>query len=139
MTPRIHLFPFRTQKLSLVVPTILGWQRPGKIGRRRSYIYSSLAQSVERSAVNRNVVGSSPTRGAKKTLCSAKSFFIGSKTRGSARLIWLFHAAPLRFMSAQAGSFRQIPPKSRRFISAFKPKFRFIIQFNIYGYAPLGA
>ena len=27
-------------------------------------IYSSLAQSVERSAVNRNVVGSSPTGGA---------------------------------------------------------------------------
>ena len=28
-------------------------------------VYSSLAQSVERSAVNRNVVGSSPTGGAK--------------------------------------------------------------------------
>ena len=29
-----------------------------------SFAHSSLAQSVERSAVNRNVVGSSPTRGA---------------------------------------------------------------------------
>ena len=28
------------------------------------FIYSSLAQSVERTAVNRDVVGSSPTRGA---------------------------------------------------------------------------
>ena len=35
MTPRFHLFPFRTQKLSLVVPKILGWRRPGKIGRCR--------------------------------------------------------------------------------------------------------
>ena len=28
------------------------------------FVYSSLAQSVERTAVNRDVVGSSPTRGA---------------------------------------------------------------------------
>ena len=32
---RSHLFPFRTQKLSSHTPTILGWQRPGKIGSRR--------------------------------------------------------------------------------------------------------
>ena len=31
------LFPFRTQKLSLVVPKILGWRRPGKIGRCRLF------------------------------------------------------------------------------------------------------
>ena len=40
MTQRSHLFPFRTQKLSSVVPKILGWRRPGKIGRRR--LFSSL-------------------------------------------------------------------------------------------------
>ena len=28
---RPHLFPFRTQKLSSLASTILGWQRPGKI------------------------------------------------------------------------------------------------------------
>ena len=39
MTPRFHLFPFRTQKLSLVVPKILGWRRPGKIGRCRHFSY----------------------------------------------------------------------------------------------------
>ena len=33
MTVRVHLFPFRTQKLSSRVPKILGWRRPGKIGR----------------------------------------------------------------------------------------------------------
>ena len=31
ITVRPHLFPFRTQKLSSPVSTILGWQRPGKI------------------------------------------------------------------------------------------------------------
>ena len=34
-----------------------------------SFIYSSLAQLVERSAVNRQVVGSSPTRGAIRNRC----------------------------------------------------------------------
>ena len=35
MTVRVHLFPSRTQQLSSLVPTILGWKRPGKIGRRQ--------------------------------------------------------------------------------------------------------
>ena len=47
------------------MPKILGGKLPGKIGRRR-HSYSSLAQSVEHAAVNRRVVGSSPTGGAKK-------------------------------------------------------------------------
>ena len=33
MTLRVHLFPSRTQKLSSVVPKIVGWKRPVKIGR----------------------------------------------------------------------------------------------------------
>ena len=33
ITQRVHLFPFRTQKLSSAVVTILGWRRPGKIAR----------------------------------------------------------------------------------------------------------
>ena len=37
-----------------------------------SFVHSSLAQSVERSAVNRNVVGSSPTRGASMTRVSMR-------------------------------------------------------------------
>ena len=37
MTQRVHLFPFRTQKLSSVVPTILAWRRAGKIGQRGHY------------------------------------------------------------------------------------------------------
>ena len=38
-------------------------------------IYSSLAQSVERAAVNRVVVGSSPTGGARKNSCSKEQEF----------------------------------------------------------------
>ena len=31
----IHLFPYRTQKLSLHTLIVLGWKRPGRVGRRR--------------------------------------------------------------------------------------------------------
>src|SRR3954454_12497786 len=30
-----HLFPFRTEKLSLTAPMVLGSQGPGRVGRRR--------------------------------------------------------------------------------------------------------
>ena len=33
-----HLFPFRTQKLSPSAPMVLGWTRPGRVGRRRNFI-----------------------------------------------------------------------------------------------------
>ncbi len=35
MTVRSHLFPYRTQQLSSPVPKVLGWTRPGRIGRCR--------------------------------------------------------------------------------------------------------
>ena len=35
MAERFHLFPFRTQKLSLLVPKIVSWKRLVKIGSRR--------------------------------------------------------------------------------------------------------
>ena len=57
-----HLFPFRTQKLSPSAPMVLGWTRPGRVGRRRNLFLSS--SMAEHSAVNRRVVGSSPTWGA---------------------------------------------------------------------------
>ena len=65
ITVRVHPFPSRTRKLSSLVPTILGWKRPGTIGRRQ-HKYSSIAQPVEHATVNRRVVGSSPTWGAKE-------------------------------------------------------------------------
>ena len=30
-----HLFPFRTEQLSLFAPMVLGGQPPGRVGRRR--------------------------------------------------------------------------------------------------------
>ena len=47
-----HLFPYRTQQLSTYSPKILGGYPPGKLGCCQN-LYSSLAQLVERSAVNR--------------------------------------------------------------------------------------
>ena len=38
MAEGYHLFPYRTQKLSLIAPKVLGWRRPGRIGRRRILI-----------------------------------------------------------------------------------------------------
>ena len=35
MAMRVHPFPSRTRKLSSSTLTILGWKRPGKIGRRQ--------------------------------------------------------------------------------------------------------
>ena len=35
MAKGIHLFPCRTQKLSLSAPMVLGWRRPGRVGRCR--------------------------------------------------------------------------------------------------------
>ena len=76
---RNHLYPCRTQKLSWAAPKILGWRRPGKIGRCWRFIYlkiirislkikySRIAQSVERLTVNQDVVGSSPTVGARES------------------------------------------------------------------------
>ena len=43
---------------------VLGWKRPGRVWICQA-IVASLAQSVEHAAVNRSVVGSSPTQGAK--------------------------------------------------------------------------
>ena len=86
MTPGVHLFPYRTQKLSPVVPTIVGWWRPVKIGRCQ-HLYSSIAQSVERMTVNHDVTGSSPVGGAKrKRVAKATRFsfvFNISAQRGS--------------------------------------------------------
>ena len=36
MTKGSHLFPYRTQQLSPSVPMVLGWRRPGRVGRCRN-------------------------------------------------------------------------------------------------------
>ena len=68
-----HLFPFRTQQLSLLAPKVLGWTRPGRLGRCRNLFLSS--SMAEHSAVNRRVVGSSPTWGAVNRVLAIKHGF----------------------------------------------------------------
>ena len=91
MAEGIHLFPYRTQKLSLLTPMVLGGRPPGRLGSCQTYFcedyiftklvrffdkfksifynytyYVCLGSSmVEHPAVNRQVVGSSPTLSAK--------------------------------------------------------------------------
>ena len=74
MTRRSHLFPYRTQKLSFSVPMVLGWTRPGRVGRRRILFIFLSSSMAEHSAVNRVVVGSSPTWGAKLLCESTRAF-----------------------------------------------------------------
>ena len=92
MAVGVHPFPSRTRQLSPLALKILGWKRPGKISRCRhkqhpvipdAASYSSLAQLVEHAAVNRRVVGSSPTGGAIEKAPKALgfwSFFLFKKT-----------------------------------------------------------
>ena len=65
------------------MPKILGGQPPGKIGNAditlylfdAGFIYSSIAQSVERMTVNHDVTGSSPVGGATTELYFDYSVF----------------------------------------------------------------
>ena len=95
LSQRVHLFPFRTQKLSSAEAKILVWRRTGKIAHRqhrtakstdlavsiyilhlRCRLYSSLAQSVEHLTVNQGVAGSSPAGGAKQNHRNCDGFFV---------------------------------------------------------------
>ena len=73
---RIHLFSFRTQKLSSAAPKVLDGQPSGRIGCCHIIFLDSSA--AEHPAVNRRVVGSNPTRGAKICLfqINERGFFL---------------------------------------------------------------
>ena len=103
MTVRTHLFPFRTQKLSSLVPKIVRWKRRVKIGSRRLLYgplvkrlrqrpltpltsvrfrygspYAPLAQLVEQLTLNQWAQGSSPGRCTNKRALNRRiqrSFF----------------------------------------------------------------
>ena len=44
----IHLFPFRTEQLSLSAPMVLGLHGPGRVGRRRFFAASSSGAAPDR-------------------------------------------------------------------------------------------
>ena len=72
MTERLGVSPAFQDILFFVVPVLFHHWEPHIIFS----LHSSIAQSVEHAAVNRRVVGSSPTWGASKTPCSFnKEFF----------------------------------------------------------------
>ena len=81
---RIHLFSFRTQKLSSIALKVLGRGRLGRIRSRR--IYAPIAQQVEHAAVNRSVIGSSPVWGAKKLRQHSLAEFFHTLFKGTAKL-----------------------------------------------------
>ena len=60
--------PMPNTEVKLIIAKDTWWvtARENRVLPTLSFLYSSLAQSVEHSAVNRVVVGSSPTRGASK-------------------------------------------------------------------------
>ena len=97
MTVRFHLFPFRTQQLSSLVPKIVSWKRLVKIGSRRLLYgplvkrlrqrpltpltsvrfrygspYAPLAQLVEQLTLNQWAQGSSPWRCTNKRALNRK-------------------------------------------------------------------
>ena len=55
---RIHLFPYRTQKLSSIAPKVVGGSLPARIGRRDAH--GRLAQLGEHLPYKQGVTGSSP-------------------------------------------------------------------------------
>ena len=110
MTVRFHLFPFRTQQLSSLVPKIVSWKRLVKIGSRRLLYgplvkrlrqrpltpltsvrfrygspYAPLAQLVEQLTLNQWAQGSSPWR----CTTSTKSELFSNRRRGSDFLYFL--------------------------------------------------
>ena len=47
MALRTHLFPSRTQKLSSIAPKVLGWTRPGRLGRCRISVLDNKVYAVQ--------------------------------------------------------------------------------------------
>ena len=68
LTQRVHLFPFRTQKLSSAVPKILAWRRAGKIGQsRHHYRKTKVAPCFPVSYMNDKRYGERAFRGNRLT------------------------------------------------------------------------
>ena len=63
-----HLFPFRTEPLSLSAPMVLGGQPPGRVGRRRSFTKAALGGGFRRSG---------PPRRGVLALALARGHFLG--------------------------------------------------------------
>ena len=69
---RIHLFSFRTQKLSSITPKVLGWTRPGRIGscRFHLFLYSSAVGKPYRFVPKKKAARSSTCKEFKQEILS---------------------------------------------------------------------
>ena len=77
MAKGIHLFPYRTQKLSLSAPMVLGWRRPGRVGRCRIPQGKSL----------RRCLG--------LFLCASRQFFLSGRLQANVQhCTWLGYRPP---------------------------------------------
>jgi hypothetical protein len=57
-----HLFPFRTEQLSLSAPMVLGGQPPGRVGRRRFFDFGPpRGAALRRSGADREAAIANPT------------------------------------------------------------------------------
>ena len=82
MTVRFHLFPFRTQKLSSLVPKIVGWRRPVKIGRcRLLFLYGPLVKRLRQRPLTPLTWVRFPHGSPKNTPAYAGVFFRVSRAR----------------------------------------------------------
>ena len=135
-TVRFHLFPFRTQKLSSLVPKIVGWKRPVKIGRcrllktqppgrangpARGCLYAPLAQLVEQLTLNQWVLGSSPRWCTKISPTEAWGLFFCITPRESRRSCTIPFGAASAFAQALRFSSRGPVAKNapqERFLNA---------------------
>src|ERR1700754_2234794 len=57
-----HLFPFRTEQLSLSAPMVLGGHPPGRVGRRRFFIEQTNPEPPAMAALRRSGPALSPPR-----------------------------------------------------------------------------
>ena len=74
------------------------------LDRTRPLLFASLAQSVEHAAVNRRVVGSSPTGGASFSAFTATAFRDGEALK-SLKSVWIgSKVGPLAQLVRAAGS-----------------------------------
>ena len=94
---RVHPFPSRTRKLSSLLPTILGWRRPGKIGSANikaqhasvePFPFSTSKKAEASKLATRRVSRfAAPVRGCKSgTLLSDALAFICHRQRRGIRL-----------------------------------------------------
>ena len=83
----VHPFPSRTRQLSPLAPKILGWKRPGKIGRRRlfllppdssgGFLFSSYIRIRERRCVPVSCCYALAGREQREAVCPTKSSLCG--------------------------------------------------------------